>query len=129
MDKTLQTLDNALSTFISGGAKKAEDVLAFIERETPLLMDEMIRWGVISEIVAPIIGLAIIIFGIIFHNFYKKWGTDGYYKDTNYCPPLVIVSIISLAIGLLVFFIQIIDVLYPLFAPRMFILDKIKTLL
>ncbi len=129
MDKTLQTLDNTLSAFVDGGAKKAEEILSFIEKQTPLLMDEIIRWGVISELVAPIVGLAFIVFAVIFHSVYKKWGNDGYYGDTTDCPPLVIVSIFSLIIGGLIFLVQTIDVIYPLVAPRMFILDKIKTLL
>lgn len=129
MEKTLQTLDSTLSAFVDGGAKKAEEILSFIEKETPLLMDEIIRWGVISEMVAPIVGLALIVFAIIFHNVYKKRGEDGYYKATKTCPSLVIFTIISLVIGGLTFLIQIMDVIYPLVAPRMFILDKIKTLL
>lgn len=54
-----ETIEPYVKKLLDGGMKTAEDVAKFIETQTPELGKEMIAWGAVSEIVAPLIGLTI----------------------------------------------------------------------
>lgn len=121
-----ETLKPYVEKLLNGGMKTAEEILKFVEMQTPELMNEMLLWGAVSEIAAPIIGILMIVFGFIIH--YKLKNTESYYEvDCVSEPPIFMFTVILWFGGLLLFFVQIFDVLYPLIAPRFYILEKIST--
>lgn len=122
-----QTLEPYIKKLLDGGIKTAEDVAKFIEVQTPELGKEIITWGATSEMVAPIFGLVLIAVSIWFHftNHEKKWYCEGLHYD----PPIIIFNTIALLAGILLFVVQIMDVLYPLVAPRLYILEKVSSLI
>lgn len=119
-----ETLEPYVKKLLDGGMKTAEDVAKFIEVQTPELGKEIIVWGAVSEIVAPLLGLIVFFAMLILHNKYKK---DQYYYtgDSYRYPPVFPFLVIPGMLGLTVFTVQIMDVFYPLVAPRLFILEKI----
>jgi hypothetical protein len=121
------TLEPYLKKLLDGGMKTAEEAVNFIEMQAPQLMHETIVWGAVSEMIAPLIGLLLVGLAIIFHKFLSKWGTNGYYESDEF-PAVILTALFSFA-GLTIFCCQIMDVLYPLIAPRVFLLEKISALI
>jgi lysylphosphatidylglycerol synthetase-like protein (DUF2156 family) len=111
---------------LDGGLKTAEDVAKFIEVQTPELGKEIIVWGAASEMVAPIIGLIAIVLSLVAHFKYKseKW----YFDNGDEMPPAIANSILFL-IANIIFWVNIMDVVYPMLAPRLFILEKVSSLI
>lgn len=125
MDENLQPYVKKL---LDGGMKTAEEVAKFIETQTPELGKEIITWGALSEIVAPIFGLLLAAATIWLHFTDRK--AKWYIADDNYEEiPFIVFNIIAFLISTLLFFVQIMDVLYPIFAPRLYILEKISQLI
>jgi hypothetical protein len=123
------TLEPYVKKLLDGGMKTAEDVASFIEKQTPELGREMITWGAISESSAPIVGLCTVFAALMFHIKYHK--TEWYYscdKDGSHPPP-VILPFFAACLGFTIFLIEISDALYPLIAPRLYILEKISGLI
>jgi uncharacterized protein with PQ loop repeat len=119
------TLEPYIKKLLDGGMKTAEDVAKFIEVQTPELGKEIITWGAASEMVAPIFGLILIAVSIWFHlnNQEKEWYCKGVYGE----PPVIIFNTIAFLVGFVVFLVEMMDVLYPLVAPRLYILEKISS--
>ena len=93
-------------------------LLAFIEKEAPLLLDEWIRWNFYRSLILwAACLLAIIIVPISLNFVNKKFDLDGIPNLFNLflCFPIA---------GLFIF----IDWLQILIAPRVWILENIKTL-
>jgi hypothetical protein len=125
-----ETLKPYLEKLLSSGAKTVEEAAKFIETQTPELASEIIRWGAISESAAPLIFLILMGACVFIHLFYK--GEEPYKNggpSNDYYPPLFIFNLIA-AIGFsFLFIVEMIDVLYPLVAPRLYILEKISSLI
>jgi len=122
------TLEPYIKKLLDGGMKTAEEAVAFIETQAPQLMHETIVWGAASEVIAPLLGLILMIFSVGFHYiFSKKWDEDGYWKSKEW--PGVAITIICATVGTVMFFVEIMDFLYPLIAPRVFLLEKISNLI
>ena len=120
-----ETIEPYVKKLLDGGIKTAEDVAKFIETQTPELGKEIIVWGSVSEIVAPLIGLTIFFCMLTLHVKYHKG--KFYYSGTSTEPPAFIFIVIPAGIGLGIFFVQIMDVIYPLVAPRLYVLEKIAS--
>lgn len=120
-----QTLEPYVKKLLDGGMKTAEDIAKFVEVQTPELGKEIITWGAASEIVAPIFGLLLVAVTLWLHFNYCKvqWYTASNYDEV----PFVVVNAAAFLVGTLLFFIQIMDVLYPLLAPRLYILEKVSS--
>jgi hypothetical protein len=123
----IETLEPYVKKMLDGGAKTAEEIAKFIESQTPELGREIILWGSVSEMALPFIALIGIVLSISLHNKYKK--TDWYDDSVNGDMPVIIPNLLFLFIAFITFVVQIMDVLYPLIAPRLFILDKISEII
>jgi hypothetical protein len=123
------TLEPYVKKLLDGGMKTAEDVASFIEKQTPELGREIITWGAISESIAPVVALCMVFAALMFHIKHHK--TEWYYSCGNYVdhPPIAFVSIFVAFIGTVIFFTEISDAIYPLVAPRLYILEKISGLI
>lgn len=119
-----ETLEPYVKKMLDGGMKTAEDVAKFIETQTPELGREMITWGSLSEIVAPVLGLALLAAATLVH--FKCRGGKGYYTDSFDLPPFMVIMSFGF-FGMIIFIAQIMDVVYPLVAPRLYILEKIAS--
>ena len=120
-----QTLEPYVKKLLDGGMKTAEDIAKFVEVQTPELGKEIITWGAASEIVAPIFGLLLVAVTIWLHFTYRK--EKWYIASEDFDMPFVVLNIVVFLIGMLLFFVQIMDVLYPIMAPRLYILEKISS--
>lgn len=122
MDETYKPYVEKL---LAGGMKTAEDVAKFVETQTPELGREIIMWGAMSELVAPVIAFIAILSAIFLHIKCKK--SQGYY-DTSYGQwPFIAFNVMYFIIANFVFWANIMDVFYPIIAPRMYILEKISS--
>jgi hypothetical protein len=121
-----QTLEPYVKKMLDGGIKTAEDIAKFIEVQTPELGREIITWGAISEAIAPLIGLLGIISSLFVHfkcSKHKWYAEPDSYADT----PGIIFNIIFMFVSSCIFFSQIMGVIYPLVAPRLYILEKVSS--
>lgn len=120
-----ETLEPYVKKLLDGGMKTAEDVAKFIEVQTPELGKEIIMWGAVSEAVAPLFAIVVLLTAVFLHVKCRKMKC---YYDTPTCdPPLVLLTAGMLVFGSLIFFCQILDVFYPFVAPRLYILEKISS--
>lgn len=120
-----ETLQPYVKKLLDGGMKTAEDVAKFIETQTPELGREMITWGAASEVVAPLFGIVVLFMALFLH---VKCKTAKYYYDSpRGDPPLVLLTVVMTVFGSSVFLCQILDVIYPLVAPRLYVLEKIAS--
>jgi hypothetical protein len=122
-----ETLEPYVKKLLDGGMKTAEDVAKFIEVQTPELGKEIITWGAASEVVAPLFGLLLVAVTSWFHVTYckQKW----YCEEDVDGLPIAIFNIVAFILGAVTFSVQIMDVLYPLIAPRLYVLEKISSLI
>ena len=121
-----ETLEPYVKKLLDGGMKTAEEVATFIETQTPQLAHEVIVWGAVSEIMMPLAGLLILISAFVFHKKFKK--KEWYTKD-DWHPPSWVVTTFGTIIGAGMFLFNVLDIVYPLVAPRLFILEKISFLI
>lgn len=119
-----ETLEPYIKKLLDGGMKTAEDVAKFIETQTPELGKEMVLWGSVSELVSPLIGLAIIGSALFMHF---KCRTSKWYYNVDAEVPGVVIFFIGNLIGVIMFLANIMDVIYPLVAPRLYILEKVAS--
>lgn len=122
MDETYKPYVEKL---LASGMKTAEDVAKFVETQTPELGKEIIMWGAVSEIVAPLMGMLILVAAIYMHI--KCSRTETYYTGSHDNPPGFPFVIVFGLFGFGIFASQILDVFYPLVAPRMYILEKVSS--
>lgn len=120
-----ETIEPYVKKLLDGGMKTAEDVARFIETQTPELGREMIAWGAVSEIVAPLIGFTLFLAMLILHIRYKDY--ENYYSGSALNPPGFPFIVIPGMFGMIIFIAQVMDVIYPLVAPRLYILEKIAS--
>ena len=120
-----ETIEPYVKKLLDGGMKTAEDVARFIETQTPELGREMIAWGAVSEIVAPLIGFTLFLAMLILHIRYKDY--ENYYCGSAHNPPGFPFIVIPGMGGMIIFIAQVMDVIYPLVAPRLYILEKIAS--
>ena len=121
-----ETFEPYVKKLLDSGFKTAEEAAKFIETQTPELSKEIITWGAISESVAPIMGL-VLIFAMLFMHF--KCRTREWYTDTDVEVPGIILFILGSLLGAFIFLSNIMDVVYPLVAPRIYILEKVASLI
>jgi hypothetical protein len=119
-----ETLEPYVKKLLDGGMKTAEEVLRFVETQAPLLGEEIILWGAVSEIVGPIVGLSVVIVMLVLH--FKVKDNEEYYGVGYGAPPCFFVFG-AMFMGFGMFVHEIMDVLYPLIAPKLFLLDKISS--
>ena len=122
MDETYKPYVEKL---LAGGMKTAEDVAKFVETQTPELGREIIMWGAVSELVAPVIAFIAILSAIFLHIKCKK--SDGYYSAAYGELPAVVPNVIYFIVANIVFWSNIMHVFYPIIAPRMYILEKVSS--
>jgi hypothetical protein len=124
MDETYKPYVEKL---LAGGMKTAEDVAKFVETQTPELGREIIMWGAVSELVAPLTAFLAILSTIFLHIKYKK-GECYYDASAPYSQWLFVAcNVIFFIVANFVFWFNIMDVLYPIIAPRMYILEKVSS--
>lgn len=126
-----ETLKPYLEKLLSSGAKTVEEAAKFIETQTPELASEIIRWGAISESGEPIFFLTMMFVCGVTHFALRKskWYIEGSLDQRNGSPPAWPLVFVPSVFFFLCFIIQAIDVLYPLVAPRLYILEKISSLI
>lgn len=119
-----ETLKPYVEKLLNSGMKTAEDVLKFVEVQTPELMNEMLLWGAVSELSPVIFGFLLFASATVIHFACRK--VKSYYECYEAPPPFVGVFI-AWVLGATLFIVEIFDVLYPLIAPRLYILEKISS--
>jgi hypothetical protein len=125
MNETLQKLAEKA---VENGTKTVEQVVDFIKQQTPEVLDEVIRWGVISELPEIILSGITILICVIIHLKYS--GKDNGYTNLNHdAPPGIMFNAFVFVISLVIFTVAIGDVLYPLVAPRLYIMETISELI
>lgn len=122
-----ETLAPYIKKLLDGGMKTAEEVTKFVETQAPELGKEIIIWGAFSEIVAPLLGLSLVLSAFVLHTKCKNY--KFYYASDSGDPPLAIIPVFMLVGGAILFVVQIIDVIYPILAPRLYMLQKISSLI
>lgn len=123
MNETLQKLAEKAA---EAGIKTGEQLVEFIKVQTPDVLDEIVRWGIISEMGAPCIALLIMVACIGIHQKFKN---GEFYREGDYdWPPGFILNITLFGIGLIIFVVEIMDILYPLVAPKLYILETLSKL-
>jgi hypothetical protein len=110
---------------LAGGMKTAEDVAKFVETQTPELGKEILMWGAVSELVVPLIAFIAILSAIFIHIKCKE--SECYFKANYGDLPLVVFNVGYFIIANITFWSHIMDVFYPLIAPRMYILEKVSS--
>lgn len=125
------TLEPYVKKLLDGGMKTAEDVASFIEKQTPELGREIITWGAISACVWPILGVLLIAGCVYLHKKLGQHAPKSYYDCGEYGdhPPVIFGVGALMLIGILIFALNILDVVHPLVAPRLYILEKISDLI
>lgn len=126
-----ETLKPYLEKLLSSGAKTVEEAAKFIETQTPELAGEIVRWGAISESAAPLTFCLLMFLCVVIHFTLKKarWYIKGNLHERYGDPPVWPVSLVAFIVFFICFAVQMIDVLYPLVAPRLYILEKISSLI
>lgn len=100
----------------------------FVVEQAPLVVQEMITWG-ITHCVFWIIIVSIVLLPIIaICGYFFRIGVKDDW-DVDYCIPSGMVGGVSLIFWFLVIASNIYDLLYIYFAPRLFILDQLKGLI
>lgn len=100
----------------------------FVVEQAPLVVQEMITWG-ITHCVFWIIIVSIVLLPIIaICGYFFRIGVKDDW-DFDYCIPSGMVGGVSLIFWFLVIASNIYDLLYIYFAPRLFILDQLKGLI
>ena len=98
-----------------------------LSEQTPELFDEIILLGVISSAVWAIVPVIFLGLSYTVHRIYK--GNDAYWESVNNdLPGWVITAILAVA-GTITLTPVLHGVLYPLIAPRMYIMEKIAAIL
>lgn len=120
-----ETLEPYFKKMLEVGIKSAEDMAEFIEIQTPGLGKEMIAWGAVSEIVAPLIGIIIFFTMLWLHLKYRN--CENYHTGSHMGPPGFPFVLIPASAGLILFFTEVMDVVFPLVAPRLYILEKVAS--
>lgn len=125
-----ETLKPYIEKLLSSGAKTVEEAAKFIETQTPELASEIVRWGAISESAAPLSFMLLMFICVTFHFILLKaeWCIKGTLDERNGDPPVWPFNLAVFVFFFVCFAVQIIDVLYPLIAPRLYILEKISSL-
>lgn len=126
-----ELLEPYLKMALENGAKTAEQAANFVITQSPELVKEVIMWGWVSEILAPLFGLTVILMAIYFHMKYKNSeDTEGYWDSCDGSnPPGALLNAILFIAGLLIFFGNIMDVVYPLVAPRLYLIETLSKLI
>lgn len=134
-----ELLEPYLKMALESGAKTAEQAANFVMTQSPELVKEVILWGWVSQLLAPIFGLILIILGIYLHLKYHKQklkedgsidrGNSGYWTGDASYPPGILGVLLMFGFGCLIFFCNIADVLYPLVAPRLYLIETLAKLI
>jgi hypothetical protein len=114
-----------IEKLLAGGLKTAEDVAKFVETQTPELGKEILMWGAVSELVVPLIAFIAILSAIFIHIKCKE--SECYFKANYGDLPLVVPNVVYFIGANIVFWSNIMDVFYPIIAPRMYILEKVSS--
>lgn len=135
-----ELLEPYLKMALESGAKTAEQAANFVMTQSPELVKEVIMWGWISESIAPCVFFLLALTAIGFHLTFKKGELDenGKEKSFYWCGeesngtgifPGVFFNTILLIISSIGFFSQIMDMLYPLVAPRLYLIETLSHLI
>jgi hypothetical protein len=123
-----ETIEPYVKKLLDGGMKTAEEVAKFIELQAPELGNEIVRWGALSECAAPLIFFILMLICMVLHFNYgvEQWYTKGTLDERYGNPPGWPINLVVFIAGFMGFAIQILDVLGPLVAPRLYILETIS---
>lgn len=125
-DTVINKLSNLGLKAIDWAEITTTQLLAFIEKEAPLLLKEWLQWNLTWSLIWLIIGIGLLIILIIFCNKSSKnnWAileeTDG--AILGIWIPQAITSFVIIMINIR-------DVLQILIAPKIWILENIKEIL
>lgn len=125
--------------------KRADELLAFIidglqqgkelaEREAPLVVREVIQWGIVEHAILAGVGLL----GLLFGSWLFLWGRQQYYreqkKSTSYDAGegyqiTMFFSAIGIGVTVLITVINAVIMAKAIVAPRLYLLGELKQLL
>lgn len=128
---TIKAMAQEMLTWLKEGKE-------FATEQAPLFAHDIISWGIAYNSVWVIIGLVEMLAAIWAYNFLRKaiWDTipeaekQGIWDDATgfawmftFCPPPVVGFI-----GFCTFFNSLLDLVKPLFAPRVFLIEYLSNL-
>ena len=125
--------------------KRADELLAFIidglqqgkelaEREAPLVVREVIQWGIVEHAILAGVGLL----GLLFGSWLFLWSRQQYYleqkKSTSYGAGegyqiTMFLSAIGIGVTALITVINAVIMAKAIVAPRLYLLGELKQLL
>ena len=127
-----ELLEPYLKMALESGAKTAEQAANFVMTQSPELVKEVIMWGWVSEAIAPCVFLILICTSICLHIAFKKDTADKdgfYWHGEHEVFPGIFFNSLMLIICVIGFFANIMDMLYPLVAPRLYLIETLSHLI
>lgn len=119
-------LNESLIDIIDWLKKNGAAVENFIKEQTPLLVEEILDWNFFYHLVWMCIGLFIILISVVILMFMKKYWEEISKDD---CEGIVIFPMFFTILGLLVVFSNLFYIIKIRIAPRLFILEELKSLI
>ncbi len=118
-----------LVTSTINGLKSAKD---FAVEQAPLIVQEYIHWKIAESITYMSMGLIFIVLSIYFIRLFqskcKEYKENGKDLTESAWPGLIIISIAGFILGIPMFFINLHELLYIGFAPRIYVIEHLVEL-
>lgn len=110
-----------------------EKASSFAEEQTPLIVKEIITWGLVEKLYYMTVGILVILAGYFLYRIFKKLainhiapGTD--WTESEFSAPAIIFLICGCLIGSICIFCNLYDFIYIYLAPRLYVIDYVAHL-
>jgi hypothetical protein len=123
---TQELLKTHLNGLIEKGAKSAEELVSFLETQAPLLCNEIITWGIIRQTPEVVVSLIFLTIAMFFH---RKCKAQEWYYEGSDIPPGIFFTILLTLTGGAIFITELMDVVFPIVAPRLYLLETASHLI
>lgn len=130
MEETLKKLDQMGPAALDELKRWVESTTDFMSTQVPLVVDEIITWGLAKYIFATVICLPFLI--LLIHTLKTRSKVDwedssGYGQPTGSQVFWVIKAVLGLA-GSIIFCVHVYHALFVWFAPRLYVLEVLSDL-
>lgn len=125
LERLAQSLDQ-VSQFVQASAN-------FAVEQAPLVVQEMIRWEIVSSVVVMAFGIALVTGGVFTCVASRRLLLSARERGREVYEdgwiPLAFIGPVVGVIGLVMTVVNLISMLQPIVAPRLFVIEKIGSLL